>query len=68
MLWAHKTGDDVQSSPAIGGDGTVYVGCDDGHVYAVHGGTVALVWKVATGGLVRSSPTVTAGRVGAGGE
>jgi outer membrane protein assembly factor BamB len=26
----------VRSSPAIGADGTVYVGADDGRLYAIH--------------------------------
>jgi outer membrane protein assembly factor BamB len=29
------TGGDVKSSPAIGPDGTLYVGSDDDHVYAI---------------------------------
>ncbi len=32
--WKHGTGSYVMSSPAIGADGTLYVGCDDGYVYA----------------------------------
>ena len=37
LLWEFKTGGGVWSSPAIGSDGTVYVGSDDGKLYAVNG-------------------------------
>jgi outer membrane protein assembly factor BamB len=33
--WAFATGDDVDSSPAIGADGTVYVGSYDNKLYAI---------------------------------
>jgi hypothetical protein len=31
-----KTGDKISSSPAIGEDGTVYVGSDDHYLYAIY--------------------------------
>ena len=34
-LWEFETGDDVFSSPAIGSDGTVYVGSNDKKLYAI---------------------------------
>ena len=34
-LWEFKTGGRVDSSPAIGSDGTVYVGSDDHKLYAI---------------------------------
>ena len=34
-LWEFKTGHDVVFSPAIGSDGTVYVGSFDGKLYAI---------------------------------
>jgi len=33
--WSFPTGDDVCSSPAIGSDGTIYVGSTDGKLYAI---------------------------------
>ena len=33
--WEYKTGGDVWSSPAIGSDGTIYVGSDDDNLYAI---------------------------------
>ena len=34
-LWEFETGDEVYSSPAIGSDGTVYVGSSDKKLYAI---------------------------------
>ena len=36
LNWTLQTGNKVQSSPAIGSDGTVYVGSADGYLYAVN--------------------------------
>ena len=33
--WSFETGDYVYSSPAIGSDGTIYVGSDDDNLYAI---------------------------------
>jgi outer membrane protein assembly factor BamB len=47
------------SSPAIGPDGTIYVGSQDDFVYAVNpDGT--LKWRFLTGDAVRSSPAIAA--------
>lgn len=47
------------SSPAIGPDGTIYVGSQDNYLYAVNGdGT--LKWRFPTGDVVRSSPAIAA--------
>ena len=35
VLWEFETGDAVYSSPAIGSDGTVYVGSGDKKLYAI---------------------------------
>ena len=35
VIWQFETGGDVYSSPAIGADGTVYVGSSDKKVYAL---------------------------------
>jgi outer membrane protein assembly factor BamB len=34
LVWRFETGDQVDASPAIGPDGTLYVGSDDGRLYA----------------------------------
>jgi outer membrane protein assembly factor BamB len=49
----------LYSSPAIGPDGTIYVGSRDSSLYAVNpDGTIK--WRYLTGGSIRSSPAVAA--------
>jgi len=55
---ATRTGYHVDSSPAIGSDGTVYVGSGDHNVYALNGATGALLWNYATGDKVSSSRAI----------
>jgi outer membrane protein assembly factor BamB len=54
-LWESKTVGEVQSSPAIGSDGTVYVGSDDNRLCALDGKTGLNLWEFETGRWVRSS-------------
>ena len=56
-LWSFTTGDVVESSPAVGDDGTVYVGSWDSKLYAVTP-EGQLKWSFATGDQVYSSPAV----------
>jgi outer membrane protein assembly factor BamB len=57
LKWSFPTGDDVYSSPAIGSDGTIYVGSKDNKLYAINpDGT--LKWSFNTGGWVWSSPAI----------
>jgi outer membrane protein assembly factor BamB len=58
VLWEFVTGDQVNSSPAIGSDGTVYVGSDDKKLYAINGKTGVKLWEFETGGYVYSSPAI----------
>jgi outer membrane protein assembly factor BamB len=46
------------SSPAIGADGSVYIGGTDWKVYALDGATGAVKWEFLTGGPVASSPAI----------
>ena len=47
------------SSPAIGSDGTVYVGSEDKKLYAINGKTGKKLWEFVTGGDVFiSSPAI----------
>jgi outer membrane protein assembly factor BamB len=50
----------IESSPAIGHDGTIYVGCYDSSMYAVadSGGYGVVKWRLVTDGPVDASPTV----------
>ena len=56
-LWEFKTGDWVRSSPAIGSDGTVYVGSMDKKLYAINGKSGVKLWEFETGDIV-SSPAI----------
>jgi outer membrane protein assembly factor BamB/Leucine-rich repeat (LRR) protein len=57
VKWKFQTGGFVASSPAIGSDGTVYVGSGDNYLYAVKSdGT--LKWKFQTENIVGSSPAI----------
>ena len=58
VLWEFETGGLVESSPAIGFDGTVYVGSADKKVYALDGRSGARKWEFVTGGDVSSSPAI----------
>ena len=64
IVWTATTGAVVKSSPAVA-NGIVYIGSDDGKVYAFNATTGATVWTYTTGPAfidndtaVRSSPAV----------
>ena len=57
-IWEFETGDAVFSSPAIGSDGTVYVGSGDDKLYAINGKSGDKLWEFKTGGVVLSSPAI----------
>lgn len=62
LKWNFETGSGVESSPALGSDGTIYFGSYDSCLYAVtddgtHG---TLKWKFRTNGPIDCSPTVDA--------
>ena len=57
--WRFQTGGEVDSSPAIGWGGTIYVGSDDSYLYAINpDGTQK--WRFHTGNAVVSSPAIGA--------
>ena len=60
--WAFATGGWVRSSPAMVG-GVVYVGSDDGKVYAITAASGLQRWSFRTGAEVVSSPAVAKGVV-----
>ena len=62
-IWEFETGGFVESSPAIGSDGTVYVGSwgNWNSLYAVNGKTGDKLWEFLTGKSfngVKSSPAI----------
>jgi hypothetical protein len=57
--WFYPMGGSVSSSPAIGADGTIYVGSDDHFFYAIRP-TGTLKWKKETGDVITSSPAIGA--------
>ena len=64
LIWNYTTGDYVDSSPAVVG-GVVYVGSDDGDVYALSAASGAKLWNYTAGyyDYVDSSPAVVGGVV-----
>jgi outer membrane protein assembly factor BamB len=60
VKWRYPIKDGIESSPAIGPDGTIYVGSYDGYIYALedHGDKGVLKWRYQTGGWVDSSPAL----------
>ena len=62
-IWEFETGlgilaFGVTSSPAIGSDGTVYVGSGGKKLCAINGQTGVKLWEFETGSWVRSSPAI----------
>src|ERR1022692_3245357 len=62
LLWTFKTAGAVKSSAAIVQD-RVFIGSDDGNVYALTLADGKKVWDFKTGGGVESSPLVLEGKV-----
>lgn len=61
--WSFKPSEEpIESSAAIVG-GVVYIGCDDGFLYALDLATGKPRWKFKTPFMVRSSPTIHDGAV-----
>jgi eukaryotic-like serine/threonine-protein kinase len=62
LKWRFPTGDRIVSSP-VWHAGTIYVGSDDGQLYAIDAASGRQRWQLATGGPVASTPAVADGRV-----
>ena len=56
-MWEYRTGGRILTWPAIGADGTIYLGSDDGYVYALLADG-SLQWRFQTDGKVRASPAI----------
>jgi outer membrane protein assembly factor BamB len=59
MRWRYETGRAITSSPALGRDGTIYIGSTDNYLYAVNPQGV-LLWRYETGAQIRFSPAIAA--------
>ena len=59
-IWKFVMGNGTRSSPAIGPDGTVYVGSgyEDNKLYAINGKSGVKLWEFETRGPVFSSPAI----------
>lgn len=57
LKWAFKTNGKIFSSPIVH-DGIVYVGSEDGNLYAIEEKTGKTHWEFKTGGAVHSSPAI----------
>ena len=62
LLWTFKAGDAVKSSAAIVA-GRVFIGCEDGNLYALNLADGAKKWAFKTDGGIESSPLVLDGKV-----
>lgn len=57
--WSFSTDGKIYSSPALAQDGTVYIGSDDGHLYALDPDNGEEIWKFTTqDGVFFPSPTI----------
>jgi uncharacterized repeat protein (TIGR01451 family) len=59
LKWKYQTEESITSSPAIGSDGTIYVGSYDNYLYAINPDK-SLKWKYQTGRYISSSPAIGA--------
>lgn len=57
-VWDYQLGALIDmSTAALAPDGTLFIGCSDGKLYALNpGGT--LKWEFVTGGVIKSSPSI----------
>lgn len=62
VRWRFHAGGALISSPAVF-DGAVYVGSNDGNLYAIRQTNGSELWRYRTGGAVTSSPAVANGNV-----
>lgn len=59
VVWKVKTGGKIFSSPVVSRN-TVYVGSEDGYVYALNAATGKESWKFKTQGAVHTTPSLYA--------
>src|ERR1035437_4035088 len=63
LVWKYTTnGGIIFSSPAVA-NGVVYIGSEDGNLYALNASTGVPLWQYTTGNAIYSSPAVANGVV-----
>jgi outer membrane protein assembly factor BamB len=62
MVWVFATQARVESSPAVA-DGRVFVGSNDGRLYALDLARGTRLWEFEAGSPLSASPAVAAGRL-----
>lgn len=62
LAWQFETGDAVRSSPVIA-DGTLYIGSNDGFLYALDAVNGTEQWRFETGGRITGAAAVANGSV-----
>jgi outer membrane protein assembly factor BamB len=55
--WQYAAGSPITAAPAVGTDGTVFFGTQDGQLHALNADG-SLRWRFRTGGRIQSSPAV----------
>lgn len=58
LKWKFSSGGEITSSPAVGKDGTIYFGSEDGRLYALRPDGTAK-WSLDTDGPITSSPAIS---------
>jgi len=61
-VWTYRTKGQVNSSPVISGS-TVYVGSDEGNLYALDLASGRLKWRFAAGAEIKGSPAIGSSRL-----
>ena len=56
-LWQYPAGSAISAAPAIGADGAIYFGTQDGQLHALNADG-SLRWRFQVGGSIQSSPAV----------
>src|SRR5690349_14717066 len=62
VVWKYSTDNGIYSSPCVG-DGVIYFGSSDMHVYALDKYTGRLKWKFKTNGAVNATPVLDVNKV-----
>jgi len=63
LRWSFSAHDDIYTSPAVGGDGTIYTGSWDGNFYALNPENGAIKWVFEAGDVVSSPAVATDGTI-----